>query len=291
MISPTRRALGRWLEPFAASLWILFMLWTVLVALVWTLGIGEAEVLAWTQRHFRLPLPDTGAPPSSTLQWVLVTFLRYLDPVWVILAAANVHAHTARREGLDVARRWAGILLVAVIFIAWISATTHWPLGPIRYTDRLGPPMPNLLHWMQFPERPLEWTGLRMGPVPLGLPLLWLTVILGARDLALRLRPALSQLQLALGVGVLGLFFEIALESVASKMRFFWLWPPGSLTAPLRAPAQSYLTWFGVSAALAWFLREKRLATLAPPATRSPASVFVLVLAVLLLANAVVAIA
>jgi hypothetical protein len=225
MPTSTRRASQR----LAASLWILFLLWTVLVALVWTLRIGEAEVLAWSQRLWHLPPLETGAPLRPR-QAALAGFLRWIDPTWAVLAAANAYTFTARREGLDVARRWAGMILAGVALVAWVSAKTAWPLGPIRYTDLFGP---------------------RLGPVPMGLPLLWLAVLLGARDLVLRLRPALSQVPLALGVGALCLIFETALEPLASKERVFWLWPPGSVPAHLGAPVQSYATWFCVSAALA----------------------------------------
>jgi hypothetical protein len=263
MPSPTRRALGRWLEPFAAALWIFFLLWTVLVAVVWTLRIGNAEMLAWSQHLFNRPPLETGARLTA-FQMSLLSALRWIDPTWAVLAAANAYAFTASREGLDVARRWAGLILVSVALIAWFSAKTSWPLGPLRYTDLLGP---------------------RIGPVPLGLPLLWVAVVLGARDFVLRLRPALSQAPLALGMGVLAVLFELALEPLASKERVFWLWPPGSVPAHLGAPVQSYATWFCVSAGLAFLLREKQVATIAPPATRSPAAVYVLMLAVLLLGD------
>lgn len=259
MPSSTRRTSRR----LAAGLWILFLLWTVLVALVWTLRIGEAEVLAWTQRIWHLPPLETGAAPSP-LQAKLISLLGWIDPTWAVLAAANAYAFTATREGLNVARRWAGVILAGVAIVAWVSAKTAWPLGPIHYTELFGP---------------------RLGPVPMGLPLLWLAVMLGARDLALRLRPALSQVPLALGVGAFCLLFEIALEPLAAKERVFWLWPPGSLPAHLGAPVQSYATWFCVGALLAYLLREKQVATLAPPVTRSPAAVYTVLLAVLLLAD------
>jgi hypothetical protein len=265
MPAPTRRAPGRWLwlEPFAAGLWILFVVWTVLVAVVWSLRIGEAEVVAWSQRQFHLPPLETGAPPSP-FQDAFVSLLRWIDPTWAMLAAANAYAFTATREGLGIARRWAGIILAGVALVAWFSAKTGWPLGPLRYTDLL---------------------GARIGPVPLGLPLLWLAVVLGARDLMLRVRPGLAQAPLALGVGALALIFDVALEPVASKERVFWLWPPGSVPAHLGAPVQCYVTWFCVAAGLAFLLREKQVATIAPPVTRSPAAVYALLLAVLLLGD------
>ncbi|HEV7406774.1 MAG TPA: carotenoid biosynthesis protein [Chthoniobacteraceae bacterium] len=255
MTTPARRTPGRRLPPLAAGLWILFLLWTVLVELVWRLRIGEAEL------HL---LPSETGAPLSPWQGALVALLKWIDPTWAVLAAVNAYFFTAAREGLEVARRWAGVILATVLLIAWVSAKTAWPLGPVRYTALLGP---------------------RIGPVPMGLPLLWLAVLLGARDLALRLRPALSQAALAVGVGVLGLLFEIALEPLAAKERVFWLWPPGSLPTHAHAPVQSYATWFIVAALLAYFLREKRVATTAPPATRSPAAVYVVLLTVLLLAN------
>src|SRR5687768_6840088 len=45
--SPARRpssasTLARWLEPIAGSLWMLFVVWTIIVAAVWLSGFGDA---------------------------------------------------------------------------------------------------------------------------------------------------------------------------------------------------------------------------------------------------------
>jgi uncharacterized membrane protein len=256
-LSPRPAAL-RWLEPFAASLWIFFLIWTFLVAVVWTFGIGETKVLDWTEHLLPVAPREPGATPGG-FPAAAISLLPWLDPVWIVLAAANTYAFIALREGLDVARRWAAATLAVAAVITWLSAKTGWPLGPIHYTATLGP---------------------RLGAVPLCVPLLWLAVILGARDLALRLGARLSQAAMAVATAVLVLLFDVALEPLAWKSRVFWLWYPPFPSPP---PVRNYVTWLVAAAVLAFALREERVATLAPPAHRSPAAIYLLMLTVLAL--------
>jgi hypothetical protein len=254
----------RFLEPLAACVWILFLVWSAVVAAVWSLGIGEAEIIGWTTRWFHLPAIPVGGP-KSPLQDALISFLSILDQGWVILAALNVYSLTAAREGLPTARKWGLLTIVAVGLVAWVSLQTKiWPLGPIFYTKLLGA-------WL-------------LG-VPYGLPLFWFAAIVGARGLMLQLQPNLPQLRLAFSTGALVLFLDFALEPVAWKLRVFWLWYGLSLSGAKWPPPQNYATWFLLGGALTFAMRESRLARPGSKSLRSPGGVFIVMFLILTAAN------
>ena len=78
-----------------------------------------------------------------------------------------------------------------------------------------------------FPPCPIHYSdrlGSKLGPIPLGLPLLWFSVIIGAREALLCYSPRLGQVSLAAGVGVLALLTDLNLESVAAKPGPLWFW-------------------------------------------------------------------
>lgn len=220
--------LARALEPIAAGLTILFYLWSGLAAVVWGWNIGEVELQNWI------------ANPAlrAALQWIVGA----LDLVWISLAGVILYRDTAATEGLNVARRWALIVFFAALAIAWLSVRTGFPLGPIHYTSRLGP----------------AW-----GPVPLGVPILWIVIIFGARAMALRLRPRLSHGQLALFTGALSAATLLNLEPIAWKTRSWWLWYPGNMPASSWPPATNYLTWLLAATLLAWVMRSQIMGTVA----------------------------
>ena len=187
---PLRDSLpARALEPIVASLWLVFVLASFVMAAVWTMDIGESSLEQWVSN------PDLRA----TLLWLLAR----ADFGWITLAAANVYSSLAGTYGLAQTRRWALFIVVGVIALAWASVATGFPLGPIRYSGHLGP---------------------KLGPVPLGLPLFWFSVIIGAREALRRFFPRLGQRALAGGVGALALLTDLNLETIAAKLRAFWFW-------------------------------------------------------------------
>ena len=260
--SPGKSSL-RFLEPLAASLWILFLVWSVIVALIWSFRIGEAEIMAWTTAHFHLPEVPAGGQ-KSPLQEALISLIPVFDQGWVILAAVNVYAFTAAREGLATARKWAFFTLLTVFVVAGFSATRAQPLGPILYTKLL---------------------GFKIAGVPYGLPLFWFAAIVGARGFMLQLSPSIPQYRLAFGAGAMALFLDVALEPVAWKLRVFWLWYPGRPPTPPWPPMQNYITWFVVGVALVALMRETRVLRADTRGLRSPAGVFMTLFAVLTVAN------
>jgi uncharacterized membrane protein len=230
--------LARSLEPLISALWILFLVWTVITGALWLGGDQFAESIT-----------NTG------LRSAVAVLIKSADTLWLVLAVANLYLHFAEREGLARARLVALTIAATAAAVAAGSAATGFPLGAVFYTARL---------------------GMRLGGVPLGWPLLWIVVILSGRELAARLFPKLRHEALALVTGGWALLTDLNLEPVATKVRFYWFWHlPGS-HLPSPPLWRNYLTWFVVAAILAWFIRDHRLTSPAPPSWR-PAIVLLLV--------------
>jgi uncharacterized membrane protein len=214
---PSRDSLlARGLEPFVSGLWISFVLVSLAIAVVWILGIGESSL--------------EKAVSNPGLRAALVWLLAHGDLGWITLAAINIYFRLIEAVGLTTARRWALLILSSVIALAWVSVATSVPLGPIRYGASL---------------------GLKLGPVPLGLPLFWLAVIVGAREGLLFCLPRLSQRFLAAGVGVLAFLTDLNLEPLAAQWRGFWFWKGDApLAPPVFDPRLSGMIAWGILAAL-----------------------------------------
>ncbi|HSI13045.1 MAG TPA: carotenoid biosynthesis protein [Chthoniobacter sp.] len=250
---PSRNSsLARGLEPFISGLWIFFVLASLLVAAVWAFGIGEGS----------LERSISNTDLRVTLAWLLT----HMDLAWITLAAANVYLALTRSVGLDTARRWGLITLGGVVAMAWLSAVTGFPLGPIRY----GTPL-----------------GLKLGPVPLGLALLWFTIILSARETVLRFFPRVPQGGLAAGVGLVALLTDLNLESVAAKWRGFWFWRGGGPTEPpvFDAPLTSHFAWGILAILVTFFLRESNVVSTAQKRLWQPTATLAIFEGILLLTN------
>ena len=228
----------RSLQPLASGLWIWFLIWTVVVAVLWVTGFGESQATEWLERHFLTPEQAAqGATPL--LQAPLLALLRLADPLWVVLAAANAYLSLVAERGLSVARRWMLVLLASAFVIGVASAWSRLPLGPIHFTGRLGP---------------------RLAMVSLGWVLLWCIAILGARELARLVCPRASHGLLALIAALSVLATDLNLEPVAWKSRAFWLWFTAreywSADQLGHAPLQNYATWLIGAGVLAYLLRS-----------------------------------
>ena len=240
--------LARALEPFSASLWALFLIWTSLISIVWIGEIGDVDL----QRRIVNP----------GLRGALEFFLRTLDATWFVIAAANVYLSLAEAESLAVARRWASVVLLGAWLISALSAWTTIPLGAIHYTARL---------------------GMRIGPVPFGLLLMWFAFVIGARALAMHIFPRASHLRISLAVGLLVALTAANLDPLAWKFRAFWLWRPG--VAPWLAHAWNIATWFLAASGFAFTMRETRVASTAFAVFPRPAIVLLTFNAVFLLTH------
>jgi len=242
----------RSLEPLVAGLWIFFVLVSLAVAVVWSCGIGEGSL------ERSVSNPD--------LRAALVWILAHLDLAWITLAAANVYFRLVETIGLATARRWALLIFGGVIAIAWVSVMTGFPLGPIRY----GAPL-----------------SLKLGPVPLGLPLFWFSAIIGAREALLRFRPRLGQVWLAIGAGIVALLTDLNLEPLAAKWRGFWFWRATAPTLPpvFDPPLTGSLAWGILVALITLVLREKSVVASAQKRAWQPIVTLVIFHAVFLFSH------
>jgi uncharacterized membrane protein len=243
--------LGRCLEPLAAGLWIIFLIWTAFIAVVWSCGIGQGGLGAIGNRDLR-----------AALEWLIGIG----DVLWITLAAANVHLWLAEAEGLATARRWALLVIGSAVALALLSALSGFPLGTIVYSRQL---------------------GVQLGPIPFGLPLLWFAIFISARQLVLRVWPRISQAGLAAAVGALALLTDLNLESVAAKARGWWLWKASTPATPplFQAPWTNYVAWSLMLALLAFFLRSERVGASRRVTALRPIAVLLLLYAVFLAAN------
>jgi uncharacterized membrane protein len=242
--------LSRWLEPLASGLWILFLLWTGLILLVWLASIGDVEL----ERAVRNP------DLRGALQWCL----RAGDSVWMLLACANCYLALAAADGLTEIRKRAAITLAAAWAVSALSAEMGVPLGAIHYTTRL---------------------GVQVGPVPFGTILLWFVVVFGARSTALHFAPRASHMQVALFTGVLAALSDLNFEAIAWKVRVWWLWYPALVPAPAWPPQSNFLTWLLLPMALAYSFRGREVVRNPAAGQTRPAMVFGLVNGVFLLAH------
>lgn len=244
--------LGRWLEPFVSGLWFVFLIWTAWMACVWSLPIGDAALARWIG--------------NRDLRAVLEGLIRIGDIAWITLAATSVHLWLAETEGLATARRWALIVGGGTAVLGACSVRSGFPLGAIQYSNQL---------------------GMKLGPVPIGLPLLWFTMVVGARQTVLLCWPGAGQVPLALATGGLALITDVNLEPVAAKLRAFWFWRAQSPDLPpyFSPPWANYAAWFLAASVLTFALREERVAVNAGRDFHRPIAVFLLLNAVFLAAN------
>ncbi len=245
-------SLGRVAEPLVSGLWIFFLLWSGWIACVWSIPIGDAAIGRWVgNRDLR-----------AALEWIIAIG----DFAWITLAAAVIHLWVAENEGLPTARRWALTVCGGVAAMGALSALSGFPLGEIEYSRQL---------------------GAKAGPVPLGLPLLWFALLIGARQTVLRWWPGAGQMGLALGTGALVVLADFNIEPVAAKVRGFWFWRAESPALPphFAPPWGSYAAWFVASSALAFALREEQVAVGYRDKAFRPVALFVLMNAVFLAAN------
>lgn len=216
--------LGLWLEPLVSILWLLFILWTALVLAVWTTGFGEPQIDAWIS--------------NLSLRRALVTLWRMCDSIWVALAAGCAYLSVADTHGVVTARRWALAAFAGIAALLMVSAWTGWPLGSIYFTRSL---------------------GVRLGSMPAGLPLFWMSIILGGRSLWMRLFPRASHSQIVVGATLFSLLTILNLEPLAVRLRAWWFWNSPVTHAPIATPWQSYLGWAVAAALIAYLMREPRV--------------------------------
>ena len=202
-------------------LWAAFLIWSVLVGVLWMSGVSGAAA--------------AGAFPKGPLRVVANLLIGSADALWLVLTAVTVYLGVASREGLNFIRVRTLWIAVAAVLLAVCSLRTGAPLGTGAYTERL---------------------GMKIVGVPFGWALLWITIVLSARETALRFLPRASHLQIAFASGLLALLTILNLEPLASQVRFFWFWYVPGTRLPSSAGAWNYLTWTLAVTSLAFAIRS-----------------------------------
>lgn len=245
----TRSTLTRHLSPLAGSFWIFFLVVTALVAPIWALDLGEAQIRE--------------SITNPELQTALLWLSDVVDVAWMTLAAITVYSSVARTTGLTRARQWAMLVLGGSWLTGALSVWTSWPLGTIHFTSRFGP---------------------LLGPVSLGWLVLWCVVIFGARDTALAVSPRASHTQVSLVTALFAALTDLNLEPLASKTRAWWLWMERT-SGPLPEAVQSSLVWFLATLAFAWCFRTPIVTKAETTRLPKSAQVFLALNLLLLLAH------
>jgi len=249
-----------WLDRIDRTLWVLFLVWSAIGAVVMPFGLGDAHLSG-------LDLPDVIEP-------VVAWALRAGDAVWITLGASAVYLGIARREGFPTARVWAVIILAGAGLVEWVGATRGWPFGPYRYSDNFGS---------------------RLGGVlPFTIPLAWLVIVLAGRCLVLRVAPNASRVLTALGTGLVAVLTDLNLEFVAWKARAYWIWYPDWTPAlgpmPGWPPLQNFVSWFVLATLLCAALPAPRKVDTREPQPLRPILVLAVMNALFLCVHAVRAI-
>lgn len=220
---------SRAVSALATTLWPIFVAISLLLAFVWLTGFGH-EVANSSSFAARLPNRD--------LRKALGIFAHAMDPTWMTLASILTYLTVVRGEGLAKARYWCALTIGAGFAVAIASVAMKRPLGPVFFPENLG------------------W---KAGPVPFAYPLLWLVVVLGAREMALRFLPRSGHGGISVATAIGSLATIANLDPLAAGYRAWWVWYPWPAKAAPHAPIANYLTWFILPFILAWLMRSSTI--------------------------------
>lgn len=235
-------------------LWIFFLFWSALALVVLPLNIGGAQVKAWI-----------GNPATSGLALTAEFLLAQFDFIWFLLAALSTYFALIMTEGLRFARRAAGLVLAITTLLLFLAnGSSIGDSGPLFFSGRLGYKL--------------------AGRVPLGAPLLGMTLFFSARGLLLYLSPRCKAWQLrapVLFALVLSLLSGLTLWNIAPvafHQRFYAIWMENRHAVEVAA-----IAWAVTASLLALVIRG----TQAERPNARPLIIFCMINAAFLLVNLV----
>lgn len=235
-----RSIVARSLEPLAASLWGIFLAWTALLAVAWVGAVDEN----WLKPKVE----------NEGLRDALVMLFNSALPAWIALGVANVHLAVSREEGLKTARHWLRLALGLSFLLGVIAANTGVLFGGAYFSSKL---------------------GVRLAGVPVGWALLWVPVLIGARELVLWLRPRAGHNMTALAGGALVMLAFFNLEPLAQRFTW-WFWRRDKFSDATSLPWHFMLVILVFAVALGWLLRETNMVPRLQRRSRRAAVIFLL---------------
>ncbi len=212
------------LEPLAAVLWGIFLVWSAWLAAVWWLPIGPV----WLGFS---AMPEATPPPNADLRRTILLLADNADLLWLVLATANLHLHLSLTHGLSTARRWLLTTAATALVLGVLTTKCSVPFGSILFYPTL---------------------GARLLGVPAGWVLLWVVLVLAAREAAVQLRPRASHAAASALAGALVFLTAVCVLPPALMLRAWWTWA---------VSPWEWAAWFLVPCALAFALREKSILT------------------------------
>ena len=239
-----RSLISRSLEPLVAVLWGVFLVWTVWLAVVWIGPIG-ASALGFME--------GDSAPPNADLRGAVLLLADRADLIWLALAVMNLHLVLTRAHGLGTARAWLAFSAGGALVLGALNAQTGLPFGRLYFGAALGAKV--------------------FGVAP-GWLLLWAVLVMGAREVVLRLRPRASHASVAIFTALLVLLTVVNLEWPARFIRGWWVWQSRGARNPSGVPWMNWAAWFLGAWMMAFAMREKSV--LSGVATRSLKPVVIL---------------
>jgi hypothetical protein len=247
-----RSLLAQSLEPLVAISWGLFLIWSVWLGLVWTLGISQqwlglpiAQSADWGAGTAAL-VQDAPPPPHADLRRAVLVLADHAELAWFSLALIQIHLHVIASNGVNTARTWLGIAVGGAFLLAAANRAFGVPFG-----------------WMHFsPVMGAQFLG-----VPLGWLLLWAVLLIGSREAVARVWRRGSHGAVAAAGAAVVVLTLANLHPIAREGRAWWFWHTGSVREPAATP-----WWFWLSCGLAawvllWLIRERTV--LAGAAERS----------------------
>ena len=174
---------------------------------------------------------------------------------WLALALIQLHLAVIATNGVNTARTWLAIATGGAFLL---GATTHAfgiPFG-----------------WMFFSKV----LGAQLLGVPLGWLLLWIVLLIAAREAVLRVQPRAGHLLLtSLAAGTV-LLTMVNLGSIAENVRAWWVWHAGNIHRPASAPWWFWIGWFAGAWIMLFLMREKSVAAAAARRSIKPLIILLL---------------
>lgn len=221
-----RSFVSRSLEPLVALLWGIFLVWTAWLAVVWLVPVGTEEL------GFVAGSP---APPNADLRRAVLLLADYADVVWLALAVMNLHLMLTRAHGLRTARAWLAFSAGGALALGLVNVKTGVPFGTLQFGDAL---------------------GMKLLGVAVGWVLLWVVLVLAAREAVLWMRPRASHRAVAMLTAAVVLLTAFNLEWPVRSIRGWWIRPQDTADA-LAVPWMNWAAWFAVPWLMASAMREK----------------------------------
>jgi hypothetical protein len=256
----SRSLLARSLEPLVAISWGIFLAWTAWLATVWIVPMNR-HLLAlpldaptgWSQEASSY-VEDRPQPPHADLRRAVLVLAENAELTWLALALIQLHLVVISINGVNTARTWLAIAAGGAFLLGAANHAFGVPFG-----------------WMFFSKV----LGAQLLGVPLGWLLLWIVLVVAAREAVLRLWPRAGHLALTCTAAVVVLLTILNLRPIAENTRAWWIWHAGNIHQPATAPSWSWIGWFASAWIMLFLMRERSVVT---AATRPPIKALIILI-------------